>query len=47
MNIFDHLKIKFETPLWGLIPELAVIDTILEGSFVYYLHYNKNHMELQ
>jgi len=30
MNIFDNLRIKFETPVWGLIPELAVIDHILE-----------------
>ncbi len=30
MNIFDNLRIKFETPVWSLIPELAVIDYILE-----------------
>jgi len=31
MNIFNNLRLKFEVPLWALIPELAVIDTILEN----------------
>ena len=30
MNIFDNLRLKFEKPVWSLIPELAVIDYILE-----------------
>ncbi len=29
MKIYDELKLRFDTPLWALYPELALFDTIL------------------
>jgi len=31
MKLLKELELEFESPLWSLNPELAVIDTILEN----------------
>lgn len=32
MKLLKELELEFESPLWSLNPELAVIDTILENN---------------
>jgi hypothetical protein len=34
MKLYNELKLRFDTPIWGLHPELALFDVLLDRTLI-------------